>query len=285
MLKSTVLASRLVLAAGAMLLVAAPARADISHFIVYHSQSFTQDASGLSAPVAGVETITVTSANGEFDGGTVTAADGSTYAPIDVSSPGYPFGQFDAYFAPQPFGTFTVSLSNAVTAATESASLSYTADHYPDVAPQVSNYAALQAFDPTKDNTIVLTSGFTVPADATDASTTFYIYDEATNDRLLQYSLSSASTAFDVPANTATPGEMIGYYFESDIDYDTTVGGVVDTNVYRKITTGEINATPGVPEPATWAMMLVGFVGVAAASRRRSRRQMRFVEMPRNAPA
>ena len=82
--------------------------------------------------------------------------------------------------------------------------------------------------------------------------------------------------SFDVPANTATLGEKIGYYFESDIDYDTTVGGVVDTNVYRKITTGYINAaaTPGVPEPSTWAMMLVGVGGVAAASRARSRRRL-----------
>ena len=276
MLKSTVLASGIALAAASTILVAAPAQAAITHFIVYHSQSFTQDASGLSAPVLGVETVTITGANGEFDGGSVTSPDGSVYAAIDVSSPGYPFGQFDAYFGPQPFGTFTVNLRDSATLAADSASLSYTADHYPDIAPQVGNYAALQSFDPTRDNSIVLTSGFTVPADATDASTTFYIYDIASSNRLLQYSLSPSATVFDVPANTATLGEKIGYYFESDIDYDTTVGGVVDTNVYRKITTGYINAaaTPGVPEPSTWAMMLVGVGGVAAASRARSRRRL-----------
>lgn len=272
MLKSTV-ASRLVLATSATIWIAAPARADITDFIVYHSKSYTQNASGLSAGIASVETTTITSGYADFDGGSVTAPDGAVAPVINQSSPGYPFGQFGAYFGPQPFGTFTVNLSNSATFATGSATLSYTSDHYPAAPPQVGNYAALQHFDPTKDNSLVLTSGFSVPGDATDASTTFYIYDEATLDRLLQYSLAPGATVFDVPANTANLGEKIGYYFESDIDYDTTAGGVLDVNVYRDITTGEINAASAVPEPSTWAMMLVGFAGVAAASARRARRR------------
>jgi hypothetical protein len=32
--------------------------------------------------------------------------------------------------------------------------------------------------------------------------------------------------------------------------------------------------TSGVPEPATWAMMLIGFAGVGAALRRRARAQV-----------
>ena len=271
----------LVLAAGSTIAIAAPAQADINEFIVYHSQSYTQDALGLSAATSSVEATVLANVKGQFDGGTVTAPDGSVYTVINQSSPGYPLDQFGAYFGPQPFGTFTANLSNSVTLATGSASLSYTSDHYPDVAPQVSNYDALQHFDPAKDNSIVLTSGFSVPPDATGASTTFYIYDEATSDRLLQYSLAPGATVFDVAANTASFGEKIGYYFEFDINYNTTdANGVTDINVYRDITTGDINAAASaVPEPSTWAMMLAGFAGLAAASAGRLRRR------PSDAPA
>lgn len=268
--KSTVFASSLVLA-GSTLVIAAPAQADITDFFVYHSESYTQDASGLSAAVASVQATLLSNVKGEFDGGTVTVPDGSVYTVLNQSNPGYPFDQFGAYFGPQSFGTFTANLSNSVTLATGSASLSYTSDHYPDVAPEVSNYAAMQQFDPTKDNSIVLTSGFTVPGGATDASTTFFIYDETTSDRLLQYSLAPDATVFDVPANTASPGEKIGYYFESDIDYATTVDGVNDTNIYRDITTGDINAASGAPEPSTWVLALVGFAGLGAFGLRRGK--------------
>jgi len=255
----------LVLAAGATIGIVAPAKADIASFTVYHSDSYTQDALGLSAAVVSVQATILSNVKGEYDGGTASAPDGSVFTVLNQSSPGYPFDQFGAYFGPQPLGTFTVNLSNSVTHAIGSASHSYTSDNYPDVAPEVSNYAALQHFDPTKDNSIVLTSGFDVPAGATDASTTFFIYDEKTNVRLLQYSLVPGATVFDVPANTASFGETIGYYFESDIGYAVTVNGVIDTNVYRKITTGDINAALAVPEPASWAMMLLGFAALAAA--------------------
>jgi len=53
-------------------------------------------------------------------------------------------------------------------------------------------------------------------------------------------------------------------------------GGTANYTVYDNVTFG--SATPGgggaVPEPATWAMMLVGFGAVGAAVRRRRRRPM-----------
>jgi len=262
--------SSLALAAASTILIATPAQAAIVDFIVYHSFSYTQDASGLSAPVASVQASILTDVKGEFDGGSVTAPDASVASVVNVSSPGYPLDQFNAYLGPQTFGTFTANLSNSVTSATGSASLAYNADHYPNVAPEVSNYAALQHFDPTKDNSIVLKSGFTTLGNETSASTTFFIFDEITLARLLQYSEPPGTTVFDVPAFTASSGESIGYYFESDIDYSVSVGGVADDNLYRDITTGQINAAlVSVPEPSTWALMLVGFGGLGALSRLR----------------
>ena len=270
MQRSIAATSTLALAAASTILIAAPAQATIVDFFVYHSLSYTQDASGLSTPVASVQASILTDVKGEFDGGSVTAPDASVAPVINVSSSAYPLDQFNAYLGPQTFGTFTANLSNSVTSATGSASLAYGADHYPNVAPEVSNYAALQHFDPTKDNSIVLTSGFTPPGSETSASTTFFIFDETTSARLLQYSASPGTTVFDVPAFTATLGEKIGYYFESDIDYNVDAGGVLDINIYRDITTGEINAAvSAVPEASVWAMLLFGFGGLGAAMRSR----------------
>ncbi len=128
----------------------------------------------------------------------------------------------------------------------------------------------MQHFDPTKDNSIVLGSGFTPDGEQTSASTAFFIYDEKSSTRLLQYSEVPGTTVFDVPAFTASPGEKIGHYFESDIGYDVNNGGVQDVNIYRDITTGEINAAvSSVPEPSAWVMMLIGFGGLGATSRPR----------------
>lgn len=270
MQRSSVVTLTLALGAASTMLIVAPAQAAIVDFDVYHSLGYTQDASGLSTPVANVQATVFTDVKGEFDNGSVTAPDGSVAPVINQSSPGYPFDQFGAYLGPQTFGTFTANLSNSATSATGSANLVYLADHYPNVAPEVSNYAALQHFDPTKDNSIILKSGFTTPGSETSAETIFFIFDETTSARLLQYSASPGTTVFDVPAFTATPSEKIGYYFESDIDYNVAAGGVSDVNIYRDITTGEINAAvSSVPEPSAWAMMLVGVGGLGAAMRLR----------------
>jgi hypothetical protein len=72
--------------------------------------------------------------------------------------------------------------------------------------------------------------------------------------------------SFTVTANSGTLslaslGTTGGVYFSSDI---------VDPNGK----TGNVGAIPGVPEPATWAMMLLGMGGLGAALRQRRRPQM-----------
>lgn len=45
--------------------------------------------------------------------------------------------------------------------------------------------------------------------------------------------------------------------------------GANDTNDSFKLRTINVNAAPAVPEPATWAMMLLGFFGIGAVMRRK----------------
>ena len=71
MQRSIAATTTLALAAASTILIASPAQAAIVDFYVYHSLSYTQDASGLSAPVASVQATILTDVKGEFDGGSV----------------------------------------------------------------------------------------------------------------------------------------------------------------------------------------------------------------------
>jgi hypothetical protein len=53
---------------------------------------------------------------------------------------------------------------------------------------------------------------------------------------------------------------------ETIVPYYYAVDGVLATGL-----TGAVPLNPGVPEPATWAMMLLGFAGVGMAAHRRAR--------------
>jgi hypothetical protein len=58
-------------------------------------------------------------------------------------------------------------------------------------------------------------------------------------------------------------------YFTADVlGGDTSTSGKTG-NVGAVVTPGGGGVTPGVPEPSTWALMLVGFAAVGAAMRRR----------------
>lgn len=98
-------------------------------------------------------------------------------------------------------------------------------------------------------------------------------------DNLIEVDLTYAPGQFNFAANNISTGETIAGSFAFDltalgptafVGFTGSTGGAVSIQQVREFefTPGEI-VGPGVPEPATWAMMIIGFGSAGMVLRRR----------------
>jgi hypothetical protein len=66
-------------------------------------------------------------------------------------------------------------------------------------------------------------------------------------------------------ADSTLGGQVAGSFSTMAVRNVGSLAGTADFNV------GQVNVPSAVPEPATWAMMLIGFAGLGASLRRRNR--------------
>jgi hypothetical protein len=128
----------------------------------------------------------------------------------------------------------------------------------------------LDANDSVLDVTDGFTTGFSFfYSSSTAASVTVYSGLGATGDVLA--SLDLAAQGFDNcvgdPNGTFCNWSAIGVLFEGTA-YSIDFGGTANQTGFDNITFGS-DRPGGVPEPATWAMMILGFGLVGATARRR----------------
>jgi hypothetical protein len=93
-------------------------------------------------------------------------------------------------------------------------------------------------------------------------SASFYIYDSAMNE--LEFT--------PLNHNGNSTGTPSGYYGFSRASADISYVYFSNSHIGARNLSyvgPEINSSTAVPEPATWAMMLLGFLGIGLASRRR----------------
>jgi len=76
------------------------------------------------------------------------------------------------------------------------------------------------------------------------------------------------------PSSTAPSGLGAGSSYGSDTDFFSTSGDGSSLTLAPPVITGSLDIEPGiaVPEPSTWAMMLLGFGGLGYAGWRGSRK-------------
>lgn len=102
------------------------------------------------------------------------------------------------------------------------------------------------------------------------------VYDGADGTGSLLGSISlglTASTCGDEYGAAYCPFEAVGVAFGGTAK-SIVFAGVANFVVFDDITFGSVNpGNPGVPEPATWAMMILGFGLVGYSARRRSNRK------------
>jgi hypothetical protein len=128
--------------------------------------------------------------------------------------------------------------------------------------------------DPTLTDLTVLTSGFGIDTTLPQMQDGFKDFDygitkATTGGTSLEFTFtSSAALALSDGSGTNAFGQPNQVYFSADISTPNGIGG---------FNTGPVGAVSAVPEPSTWAMMILGFFGVGfMAYRRKGATQLRI---------
>jgi hypothetical protein len=212
----------------------------------------------------------------DFDGGTLTyPAPGSpgpltpATGPILAFEPAT-FPTLAALNTAFPFGTYTFDATNSVTLAHQTDSIDYT------VAAAALSVPTLTALSFNALQGLNASSGLAVDFNS-------FLTNSNANEGLLFVTISDAggsvfsesfsdltTTSFDLPGGTLSPGTD----YTLDINFSERItgnDGAVPTTMYFDTHTLTDFSTSAVPEPAAWALMLIGFgtVGLALRSRRR----------------
>ena len=256
------------------------ARADTITGFVFNNESYTQTSN--AAP---------TSPTGYFFsiGATFTTPGSFTSASAAYPGPGSPldlpplsstdFNYNSAQYATLtalhndfPFGTYTIT-----TVPTETSAISYTSDNFTTTIPYLTNLNSLSASNPTQPFTVDFNS-FTKLPDASEGFTFFSIYDLTTSTPVLNDGFLDPSTVSAlIPANTLVAGNQ--YAFELDFSNRFDFGLDPNNLTFSTLgfdvrTDGTFTLSPGVPEPSTWVMMLIGFAGLGFAGYSRSKKTL-----------
>ncbi|WP_293904078.1 PEPxxWA-CTERM sorting domain-containing protein [Phenylobacterium sp.] len=211
----------------------------------------------------------------DFDGGTLTypgagspvaltPAPGATLAFSDSA------GTLADLNAAYPFGTYAFQVTNSGTAASQSASLSYTVAAASLSVPMLTaaSFNQLQGLDAASGFTFDF-NAFAQNPDANLAFVFLDVTDSLGNDVFFR-GLSPSTTSIFMPGGTLGAGQSYNF----DLNFDSRItgadGGVATTIFFDTHTLGAFStAAAAVPEASTWAMMIVGLGGVGAALRRR----------------
>ena len=219
----------------------------------------------------------------DFDGGTMSFPGPASPQTFNISGlldccgdngMGYQSGYMtqaalDANF---PTGvTYALTSTNSVTLASQEVDVAYANDLYTSDIPQLTpgSFLDLHKANPGSPLTIDFNS-FTPNGLADFGQGFFNIFDFTTATTVASFSgFSPSTTSLTLPAGTLTRGHS--YVFE--LIFDDGVNGV-DPNGVAVSARSDMRTfgdfAVGVPEPATWAMMLAG-VGLAGAALRRRR--------------
>jgi hypothetical protein len=226
---------------------------------------------------------------GDFDGGSVTYSGDPSPQVYNISGlldccghngRGYQtvYETQSAMDAALPSNTtYTLTATNSMTSASQSVNVDFGPDIYAAETPTLTaaSVMALGSASAVDGLTIDFNS-FSLVAGANVAQDFFTIYDYSTSSEVFNYDpgFAPGTTSLYIPAGVLTAGD--DYVFELIFDSADYADGGTNQDAgmaYRSDmrTLGYFTVpAPGVPEPATWAMLIVG-LGCAGASLRRAR--------------
>jgi PEP-CTERM motif len=166
-------------------------------------------------------------------------------------------------------GTYTFNLTGNGQPST-SVEQSYVGDTYSNVA-LVTNYSALQGANAADPVTFDL-NGMMPNTGATQSAIYLYVYNATTNAQVYASGeLASTTTEITIPVGDLAAGTS--YYYNLEYDdriFNLTDSGIAQYQIYDNDTNGNFFTAGTVPEPSTWAMLIIGFGGIGMMMRRRA---------------
>ncbi len=169
--------------------------------------------------------------------------------------------------------TYTLTSTNSVTLDSQSVAIPFLNDLYDKTAlPAVdaASFTALQSLNPALGLTVFVNT-FTPDPDADFGQTFFSVFDLTAGATVASLFGPSTTSSFFLPIGTFTAGHS----YESQLIFDNGVNGR-DGNAFttarsdlRSDVFFDVPQAGAVPEPATWAIMVLGLGLMGAVLRRR----------------
>jgi hypothetical protein len=266
-----------------------PALADPITGFIYNNESFDQTSNAAPTAASGY----FFSIGADFTAGEYTSALASypgAGSPQNLPANGSGEFNFNSAYASSaatlqsqyPLGTYAVTATNGSTSTT--ATINYAANYFTSATPYISNYSSLAGLNPTQAITVNyngfspnpgLAQAATAPGSSTNAFIFLTIYNASTGQAVFSDEFQpSTDTSAIISANTLSADTAYTY----ELDYSDRLN-IPDAASGNSTTQGFDVRTDGafttgisaVPEPSTWAMMMLGFCGVGFIAYRRKK--------------
>jgi hypothetical protein len=216
----------------------------------------------------------------DFSGGTLTyGGSGSpqtlSYVPADVA---WEYGLGDASFSDLqtafPNGGYEFDLTGG-TMGPATVSLNFDGDAYSNT-PQLAaaSFSALQGLNAAAPITLDFNPMDVSPNATPGANNIFFSIVNSSNSTVFNETLLTTDTSVTIPGGVLASGQSYSFDLLFDDRIVDSSGAFLKTQFYDTHTDGTFSTAAGaVPEPSTWAMMLMGFVGLGFAASLRGRKQ------------
>jgi hypothetical protein len=256
-----------------------------------HAQ-LTQADVGVNPTFEQTDPTTVTSTGGffsgrafftnttDFDAGTLTYGGPGSPAALTPGSPppsltlGGSNPSFVGLQSDFPNGDYTFDLTGGTMGPTEFV-INYAGNAYSNT-PELTaaSFSALQGLNAADSITLNFNAMDVSPNATPGENNIFFSIANSSNSTVFNETLLTTATSVTIPGGTLLAGQS--YTFDLLFD-DRIVDGSGDflkTQFYDTHTGGSFSTAAGaVPEPSTWAMLLVGFAGLGFAASLRGRKQ------------
>ena len=215
----------------------------------------------------------------DFDAGTLTYGGPGSPAALTPGSPppSLTLGGSNPSFAGLqndfPNGNYTFDLTGGTMGPTEFV-INYAGDAYSNT-PELTaaSFSALQGLNAAAPITLDFNAMDVSPNATPGANNIFFSIVNSSNSTVFNEALSTTDTSVTIPGGVLSAGQSYSF----DLLFDDRIvdgsGAFLKTQFYDTHTDGSFSTAGAVPEPSTWAMLLMGFVGLGFAASLRGRKQ------------